>query len=104
MRRSGGRRRGRRCALRAGPPGEAGEGQHPAIRYATLEELGHGGLRVIPTSDVPVTVGGFARFVASVGSCSSGPGCRAVIVHDLVSYQPITETPLPQQGGWGLSF
>jgi hypothetical protein len=74
------------------------------MQYATLDELGRGALNVMSTSDTPVTADWSGRYVASVGPCTSGPGCRAVIVHDLVSYQPLSESALPQRGGWGVAF
>ena len=73
-------------------------------QYATLDELGRGDLNVMSTSDTPVTADWSGRYVASVGPCTSGPGCRAVIVHDLMSYQPLSESALPQRGGWGVTF
>ena len=73
-------------------------------QYATLDEVGGGGLNIMSTSDVAVAVDWSGRYVASVGPCTSGPACRAVIVHDLVSYQPLSESPLPQRGGWGVTF
>ena len=84
---------------RPDPPRPVGPAQ-----YATLDELGGGGLNIMSTSDFPITVDWSSRYVASVGPCTSGPGCRAVIVHDLVSYQPLSESPLPQRGGWGVTF
>ena len=95
-------RNAKSIALLVSPPG-ASRGA-AASSYATLEDHPGASLQLKTTTDVPVNADYSARYVAAVGDCSSGPPCRAVFVHDALTYQTIAETTLVSQGGWGVTF